>query len=202
MLRCLAVMLLVTLSVSAVFAQPPKSGKAKKADSRGLDVGDVVPDFVAKDDTGAEWKLSDHVGKKVLVVYFYPADMTGGCTKQACGFRDHQKDLGDANVEVVGVSGDSVENHKLFKAAHNLNFALLADESGEVAKVFGVPTGAGATIAKEIDGKEFSLTRGVTAQRWTYVIGLDGKIVHKNTEVNAVQDSQKVLEVVQALSKP
>src|SRR5687767_9406212 len=77
-------------------------------------VGDPAPKFESVDDQGKPWKSADHVGKKVLVVYFYPADMTGGCTKQACGFRDDFKKLADKGVEVVGVSGDSVENHKIF----------------------------------------------------------------------------------------
>ena len=90
-----------------------------------LKVGDAAPSFSALDDSGKEWKSADHVGKKVIVVYFYPADMTGGCTKQACGFRDDMKNLTDKGVEVIGVSGDSVKNHQLFKKAHELNFALL-----------------------------------------------------------------------------
>src|SRR5271168_1074208 len=64
-------------------------------------VGDMAPKFEAKDDQGKTWKSTDHVGKKVLVVYFYPADFTGGCTKQACGFRDDAKVLIDKGIEVV-----------------------------------------------------------------------------------------------------
>src|SRR6516164_5108066 len=75
-----------------------------------LKVGDKAPAFDAKDDQGKDWKSSAHVGKNIIVVYFYPADMTGGCTKQACGFRDDLKSLVDKGVEVVGVSGDSVKN--------------------------------------------------------------------------------------------
>src|SRR5262245_35515516 len=74
-----------------------------------LKVGDPAPTFEATDDQGKPWKSSDHVGKKVLVIYFYPADLTGGCTKQACGFRDDMQKLTDKGVEVVGISGDSVK---------------------------------------------------------------------------------------------
>src|SRR5581483_1290619 len=98
------------------------------------------------------WKSSDHVGKKILVVYFYPADLTSGCTKQACGFRDDMKKLTEKGVEVVGVSGDSVKNHQIFKKVHDLNFTLLADEDGSIAKKFGVPVGKGGT-AKVKDEK-------------------------------------------------
>ena len=73
-----------------------------------LQVGDNAPAFKSIGDDGKAWDSADHVGKKIVVVYFYPADMTGGCTKQACGFRDDMTRLKDQGVEVVGVSGDSV----------------------------------------------------------------------------------------------
>ena len=170
-----------------------------QASAADLKVGDPAPTFTSVDDQGKPWKSSDYVGKKILVVYFYPADMTGGCTKQACGFRDDMKKLTDKGVEVVGVSGDSVRNHQLFKKAENLNFTLLADEDGSVAKAFGVPVGPGASIEKEIDGKKETLKRGVTAKRWTFVIGKDGKIASKNTEVKAAEDSKAILELVEKL---
>ena len=165
-----------------------------------LKVGDSAPEFEAKDDQGKLWKSKDHVGKKVVVVYFYPADMTGGCTKQACAFRDSKDDLKKAGVTVVGVSGDSVRNHQLFKKAHSLNFPLLADEDGRVAKAFGVPVRGGGEVNRTIDGVEEVLVRGVTASRWTFVIGPDGRIAHKNTKVNAAEDSKSVLKVVQQLT--
>lgn len=165
-----------------------------------LKVGDAAPSFSAMDDSGKEWKSSDHVGKKVIVVYFYPADMTGGCTKQACGFRDDMKTLTEKGVEVVGVSGDSVKNHQLFKKAHELNFTLLADTDGKVAEKFGVPLTRGEKSVKAtIDGKEETLTRTVTEQRWTFVIDKAGKIATKNTKVNAAEDSKAIQEVVEKL---
>src|SRR6266851_5268897 len=112
-------------------------------DKVDLKVGDAAPSFSAKDDTGADWKSADHVGKKILVVYFYPASFTGGCTKQACAYRDNQKALNDAGAEVVGVSGDQVKNQEAFKKFHKLNFTLLADDKGEVGKAFGVATTPG-----------------------------------------------------------
>lgn len=167
-----------------------------------LNQGDAAPAFEARDDVGALWKSEDHVGKKILVVYFYPADMTGGCTKQACGFRDDRKKLAEEGVEVVGISGDSVRNHQLFKKAHKLNFTLLADEDGAVAKKFGVPMREGGSIEREIEGKAETLTRGVTTSRWTFVIDRNGKIAYKNTQVDAAVDSQTILKVVKDLESP
>jgi peroxiredoxin Q/BCP len=169
--------------------------------SADVAVGDPAPEFASVDDQGQAWKSADHVGKKIMVVYFYPADLTPGCTKQACGFRDDMKKLTDLGVEVVGVSGDSVRNHQLFKQEHDLNFTLLADEDGSVAKAFGVPVGPGGSIQRKIDGKDETLTRGVTAKRWTFVLDKAGKIVLKNTEVQAAEDSKAVLDAVQDLQQ-
>ena len=167
----------------------------------GLKVGDPAPGFQAQDDSGKDWKSSEHIGKKVIVVYFYPADMTGGCTKQACGFRDDMKSLAEKGVEVVGVSGDSVKNHQLFKKAHELNFALLADTNGKVAEAFGVPVTPGEkTVKAVIDGKEEALTRTVTTARWTFVINKSGKIASINKMVKAAEDSKAIIELVNSLS--
>lgn len=165
-----------------------------------LKVGDAAPVFEARDDSGNMWRSTDHVGKKVLVVYFYPADMTGGCTKQACGYRDKMAALNDAGVEVIGVSGDSVENHQLFKEAHNLNFTLLADGDGKVAEAFAVPVTLGEkTVAKVIDDQEKLLLRTATAQRWTFVIDRAGKVAYKDDKVRAAEDPDKIAAVVKSL---
>jgi thioredoxin-dependent peroxiredoxin len=170
--------------------------------ARAVDVGDKAPAFEGVDDQGHPWKSADHVGKGILVVYFYPADLTGGCTKQACGFRDDMKALTDKGVEVVGVSGDSVDNHQLFKKVHNLNFSLLADEKGTIAKAFGVPVKGGGVFAfkaRASKGQSQTLKRGVTASRWTFVIDKQGKIAVKNTKVNAAEDAKAVAAAVDAL---
>jgi peroxiredoxin Q/BCP len=165
-----------------------------------LQVGDQAPAFEALDQTGKEWKSSSHVGKKILVVYFYPADMTGGCTKQACKFRDNMSQLQDLGVEVVGVSGDTVKNHQVFQKAHQLNYTLLADTEGEVAHAFGVPFTAGEkTFKTAIDGQDEVLTRLGTAKRWTFVIDKNGKIAYKNENVNPELDPQQVTEVIRNL---
>jgi peroxiredoxin Q/BCP len=168
-------------------------------DKVDLKVGDAAPSFSAKDDTGADWKSADHLGKSVLVVYFYPASFTGGCTKQACAYRDDQKALKDAGAEVVGVSGDEVKNQAAFKKFHNLNFSLLADDKGEVAKAFGVETKAGGSVKQKIEDKNEEFTRGLTEMRWTFVIDKAGKIAYKNTKVNAPEDSKAVLDVISKL---
>jgi peroxiredoxin Q/BCP len=169
--------------------------------ARAIDVGDKAPAFEGVDDQGNPWKSTDHIGKGVLVVYFYPADLTGGCTKQACGFRDDMPTLTGKGVEVVGVSGDSVSNHQLFKKVKNLNFTLLADEQGTIAKAFGVPLRPGSVFKfKAADGQTHALKRGVTAARWTFVIDKQGKVALKETKVNAPgEDAKAVAAAVDAL---
>ena len=175
---------------------------SNRAMAEEVKVGDAAPTFTAKDDAGKDFKSADVVGKKVVVVYFYPADFTGGCTKQACGFRDDYKKLTDKGVVVLGVSGDSVKTHELFKKDHMLPFTLLADETGEVAKKFGVPVKVGAATAKvKVDGKDAVLERGATISRWTFVIGKDGKVAYVDKTVKAAEDSKKVQEVIEKLSK-
>ncbi len=161
-----------------------------------LQMGDQAPGFVANDQDGNLWKFEDHRGKSYLVVYFYPAAMTGGCTKQACSYRDQKSGFDDMQVEIVGISGDPVRNLKYFQEAHQLNFALLSDVSGEIAAKFGVPIGKGGSITRSINGEDKNLERMVTASRWTFVIDPQGKVVYKDAEVNAAEDSQKVIDFV------
>ena len=124
--------------------------------------GDKAPLVEGKDQDGKTWKLSDHLGKEVVLVYFYPRDDTPGCTKQACGLRDRMGDLQKQKVQVVGVSFDSSESHQKFIAKHSLNFPLLADTDGKIADAFGVRREPGKNMAR----------------RASFLIGLDGKIAH------------------------
>jgi peroxiredoxin Q/BCP len=200
-MRIVGIVALAALLLAVVWMAGSPAAQAAD-DKVELNVGDPAPTFESTDDEGKPWKSSDHVGKKVLVVYFYPADLTGGCTKQACGFRDNMKALTDKGVEVVGVSGDSAKNHQVFKKVQMLNFTLLADEDGAVAKKFGVPLKDGGDFkTKDADGKDIVLTTKVRAARWTFVLDKDGKIVHKNTKVNAPEDSKEILAVVEKLTK-
>ncbi len=177
MLRSLLAATFFVLGAQFSFAQEPKPVKLKP--------GDKAPEFQGQTDAGKPWKSKDHVGKKILVVYFYPKDMTPGCTKQACNYRDMQKEFADKDVEVIGVSGDTVESHQEFKKAEELTFTLLADPEGKIAKAFGVPV-------KSIGG-------GLFASRWTFVIDRDGKIAHKDEKVDAAKDTATVLKVVEKL---
>jgi peroxiredoxin Q/BCP len=179
-MKSILVVFLLALSLG-VFAQ------------NGLNIGDKVPGFEAVADDGSTWKLKDYVGEKYLVVYFYPAAMTGGCTAQACAYRDLSSDLASENAMVVGVSGDNVEGLKFFKKAHNLNFTLLSDETGEIAQLFGVPTRDGGVFKSEFNGQPFELERGITTSRWTFIIDKDGKVVYKNEQVDARKDTGEVL---------
>jgi thioredoxin-dependent peroxiredoxin len=163
----------------------------KVSDKQGLSVGDKAPSFKALADDGSIWDIQNILGEKIIVVYFYPAAMTGGCTKQACSYRDYREDLLSAGVEVVGVSGDKVQNLKLFKQAENLNFTLLSDEKGDIAKAFGVPVGDGATIKRTVGGTEHELVREVTTRRWTFIVGKNGRIIYRNDSVNAESDAER-----------
>ena len=185
-------MLIFILSIMMVL---PGTGQ-----SAGLEIGDKVKTFSAKADNGKTWKSKHVVGEKNLVVYFYPAAMTGGCTKQACAYRDAAEDLSAHDAGVVGISGDEVQNLELFKRANNLNFTLLSDPDGAIARMFGVPVSEGKkSIEREVDNNLYTLTREVTTARWTFVINKDGKVVYKSADVNAEQDSKNVVEVLQQL---
>ncbi|MGQ1786842.1 MULTISPECIES: peroxiredoxin [unclassified Saccharicrinis] len=170
------------------------------AQNKELNIGDKAPVFSAKADNGKVWKSKKYIGKKNIVVYFYPAAMTGGCTKQACAYRDDEENLNTADAIVIGISGDEVENLELFKKANQLNFSLLSDIDGAIAQSFGVPIKQGEkTIQREFEGVQFDLTRNLTTARWTFVIDKKGKIVYKSTQVNAAADSEEVLKVLNSL---
>lgn len=155
-----------------------------------------IPDFYANDQDGELWQLSANLDKDYLVVYFYPAAMTGGCTKQACAYRDDLSVLKKMGVRVVGVSGDAVKNLKWFAEAHNLNFALLSDINGDIARLFNLPLRDGGTIQKEIQGEEKFLTRSYTSVRWTFILNKKGEVVYKNQDVKAADDSKQVIEII------
>jgi peroxiredoxin Q/BCP len=109
------------------------------------------------------------------------------------------KEFADRDVEVIGVSGDTVKTQESFKKVEKLNFALLADEKGDVGKAFGVPVDKGGTIKKKIDDKDEDITRGCSIKRWTFVIDKSGKIAYKNAKVAAADDNKAVLEAIKGL---
>src|SRR6185503_4666226 len=130
-------------------------------------VGDKAPLIEGKDQEGKTWKLGDEVGKKVVLLYFYPKDDTPGCTKEACGFRDRISDLKKENVEVIGVSFDNAESHQKFISKYNLNFPLLADTDGKIADAFGV-----------------KMANRPMAKRVSFLIDKQGKIAHVTDTMN------------------
>lgn len=184
----------------ALLATLPARGadEVKKVE---LQVGDKAPTFELRTDTDKTWGSADHYGKNWVVIYFYPGDFTPGCTAQAKAFKEQMNKLTDLGVEVVGVSGDSVKSHEMFKKVQMLNFTLLSDEEGAVAKKFGVPFGAGGAVKTKIDGELVEIKRGGTAARWTFVVGKDGKIAHKNMKVDPVIDAKKILEFIMQTEK-
>jgi len=105
-----------------------------------IKVGDKAPDFTLPSQSGEEVRLSDRLGDRVVVLYFFPKDGTPGCTAEACAFRDSYEVFTEAGAEVIGVSSDSVEAHVEFAGQHKLPFTLLSDQGGQVRKSYGVPS--------------------------------------------------------------
>jgi peroxiredoxin Q/BCP len=188
---------LASLALAVALAATAARGDDPKVE---LAVGDPAPVFQLRDDGNKTWSTSEHFGKKWVVVYFYPGDFTPGCTAQARAFAAAMEKLAERGVEVVGVSGDSAATHERFKKAHKLNFTLLSDEDGAVARRFGVPFGPGARVKArdaankplEVDGKPYEFERKGTAARWTFVVGPDGKVAYKNTKVLPADDAKKI----------
>jgi peroxiredoxin Q/BCP len=108
--------------------------------AKGIQVGDKAPDFTLPAASGESVRLQDRLGERVVVLYFYPKDNTGGCTAEACAFRDSHEVFTDAGAEVIGVSSDSADTHAGFSDKYQLPFTLLADQGGKVRKLYGVPT--------------------------------------------------------------
>lgn len=102
-----------------------------------MNTGETAPDFELKDGDGNPWKLSDHLGKTVVLM-FYPGDNTPVCTRQMCSVRDHWSDYQATGAEVVGVSMDSAESHHGFAEKYELPFTLLSDDKGEVTSKYGL----------------------------------------------------------------
>ncbi len=144
--------------------------------------GDPAPRIEAKDQNGQDWRLGDKLGKQIVLLYFYPKDDTPGCTKEACGFRDRIAELKSRNVEVVGVSFDSADSHQKFISKYNLNFPLLVDTEGKIADAYGV----------RMQGRAM-------AKRVSFLIGLDGKIVHVTDTMNADTHLAEMKEAVDKL---
>lgn len=149
-----------------------------------LSLGSTVPGFVLKDQHGNAFDISTVLGKKNLVIYFYPQDDTPGCTKEACSFRDQFEVFREADALIIGISSSSVKSHKEFAEKHQLNFTLLSDEGNKVRKQFGVPTNF----------------LGLVPGRVTYLINKEGKVVFIfNSQMNAEQHVTEALKVLKEL---
>jgi peroxiredoxin Q/BCP len=103
-----------------------------------LKTGDKIPNFSAKDNNGNDFDSDSIVGKKPVVIYFYPKDNTPGCTAQACSFRDQYEDFKDLGAEVIGISSDSIASHEKFIQKYKLPFILLSDSDKKIRNLFGV----------------------------------------------------------------
>ena len=105
-----------------------------------LKVGAKVPEFKLPDENGKMFDVNNVLGKKKLVIYFYPKDETPGCTKEACTFRDDYSVFNESDAVIIGISGQSVQSHKEFADKYKLPFTLLSDKDNAVRKLFGVQT--------------------------------------------------------------
>lgn len=129
-----------------------------------MNIGDMAPDLLGRDENGQEIRLSDYAGRNV-VLYFYPKDNTSGCTAEACSLRDNHEALQAAGYEVVGVSVDGEKSHRNFIAKHELPFRLVADTDKQLVETFGV------WVEKSMYGRKYMGTA-----RTTFLIGKDGRV--------------------------
>ena len=112
-------------------------------------VNEPAPDFTLKDGTGDDWRLSDHRGK-VVVLLFYPGDETPICTRQMCSVRDRWGDYMATGAELVGISSDSIESHRKFAEHHNLPLRLLSDSDGGVSELYGARSLIPGKVARSV----------------------------------------------------
>jgi len=167
----LAVASLILLAIPVRAAQMPK-------------VGDTAPLFTGQDQDGKTVKLADLIGKKIVLLYFYPKAFTPGCTKEACGFRDRMGDLQKDKVEVIGVSFDTVARQKAFADKYKLDFPLIGDPNGKIADLYGA----------RMDHLDM-------AHRVSFLIGLDGKIVHVTDAGNPEVHFEQMKAAIAALTR-
>jgi thioredoxin-dependent peroxiredoxin len=152
--------------------------------NKRVDVGSKAPDFTLPSQSGEMVSLKDFLGKKLVVLFFYPKDDTPGCTKQACTFRDNYGDFRKLDAEVIGISSDAVESHRGFANKHSLPFTLLSDEGGKLRKLYRVPN-----------------TFGLFPGRVTYVIDLEGIVRHVfSSQLAAERHAEEALKALRSIS--
>jgi peroxiredoxin Q/BCP len=180
-------------------AKPKTSSKAAKMSSAGAAKGATkgssaalkgkkAPAFSLSDANGNTVALKDLLGANHLVLYFYPKDMTPGCTIEACSFRDHNDRLTSLGSTVVGISADSSASHTKFTAKHGLNFPLLADPDNKVTRLYGVYK------MKSLYGREF-----MGIERTTFVIDKSGTVRRVFAKVKVNGHTDEVIEALQSL---
>ena len=148
-----------------------------------INVGEKAPDFSLPNQRGETVSLRDFAGK-IVVLYFYPKDMSYGCTKEACAFRDSYEQFKEVGAEVVGISSQSVESHTIFSTTYALPFTLLSDEGGKVRNLYGIPA-----------------TLGLIPGRVTFIIDKQGVVRHAfNSQFNPEMHVQEALRIIQSLS--
>ena len=148
-----------------------------------MQAGDQIPDFELPDQTGAPRRLSTLLASGPVVLFFYPAAMTTGCTKEACHFRDLAAEYAEVGAQRVGISMDAVDKQKQFADKHSFDYPLLADTDGAVAKIFGVKRALGILKVK----------------RNTFVIGTDQRLLAEiSSEMNMDKHADEALQVLRA----
>jgi len=155
---CRKIKILVLISLNFIY-MINVFGQKQQSD---IKVGSKVPVFSLPDQTGKNFYIKDYIGKKNLVIYFYPKDDTPGCTKEACSFRDQFQDFADNDAMVIGISAQNPESHRKFIEKYKLNFTLLCDLDGKVKSMFGAKNSLG----------------GLLPARITYVVNKQGKIIY------------------------
>ncbi|MCR2821979.1 thioredoxin-dependent thiol peroxidase [Lederbergia panacisoli] len=148
-------------------------------------LNDLAPDFTLPASNGEQVSLADYHGKSHVVLYFYPKDMTPGCTTQACDFRDFHKDFSDLDVVILGVSPDPLAKHEKFIDKYNLPFLLLVDENHEVAEKYGV------WKLKSMFGNEY-----MGIERSTFIINKEGILVKEWRKVKVQGHVEEALQFV------
>ena len=152
-----------------------------------LTTGDIAPLFTLKDENDNNIALADYIGKKQVLVYFYPKAMTPGCTVQAQALRDSKSELSELNTVVFGISPDEPKRLAKFCERDELNFTLLSDVDHKVADEFGV-WGLKKFMGKEYDG----------IHRLSFLIGLDGKIAHVFNKFKTKDHHQVVIDFLRS----
>lgn len=166
-----------------------KTAAAKDVPAKDLVAGDRAPDFAAPSTDGSHVSLSDFRGKTV-VLYFYPKDLTPGCTVEACDFRDRTREIAAAGAVVLGVSPDSVESHRKFTDKHSLSFPLLADRDNALQAAYGVRR------LKSLYGRTF-----LGVDRSTFLIDGQGVIRRVWRKVKVDGHAEEVLEAIREVER-